>query len=706
MRRLTFVLAALLAVTLAPPGATALAGPAADPPVGTVSGRVTTEDGAPATGVVVWLYPAGNLRQAWTTAVTDANGDYRMTAPPGSYNVAFTVDRTAAAFQWSPRRRTFTEATRYELTDGGQITVDERLLPLGVVRGRFTRDGEPVARVTVSLGPPTPDGFLATPFAFTGADGAFRLWLFPGEYILWFRPDFGQEQWSGGTETRDAATPVTVTAGAEVVLEERQLPTGRVQGRLVEAAGQPVEGASVQINNPSRDRFYQTSTNSDGAWSANVAPGEYVVAFRTEGQAQWATGASVPEDADPVTVTAGGTTVVDEVLLPTGSLTVAAVDARTGAPVNSFCVDAQSRYVFHYVCAEDGTVEMPRLGAGSYDLIITGDDFHFDRRDDDVRVTAGATTTHVARLAPAGVVAVTATDAASGDRVGNACARLVPVDRPTEPEEYFHNCDSAGEGGFTVTRVRPGRYALFATAHDGEHGAQWVGPRGGVGALAAARVLTVSARATTAVTVRYDGAGAVAGTVTARSGGHPVADAEVGVGSVGVESFQPPRSVSTDADGRYLLDGLGPYRWTLYTSHPEYASQWSGGGSSRLTATPVPVRAGDTTTFDVALRAGTILTGTLRLPDGQVPGFGAITIVDADTYDQIASVTTVSEGRYTVHYTGPVRAAFAVTASTIGGLGEGWHRQAADFPHARVVRLPAGGTPRLDLTAPAPVPIN
>jgi hypothetical protein len=32
--------------------------------------------------------------------------------------------------------------------------------------------------------------------------------------------------------------------------------------------------------------------------------------------------------------------------------------------------------------------------------------------------------------------------------------------------------------------------------------------------------------------------------------------------------------------------------------------------------------------------------------------------------------------------------------------------RATDFPQARVVRLPAGGTPRLDLTAPAPVPIN
>jgi hypothetical protein len=670
-------------------------------PHGSLGGRVTTDDGAPAAGAEVYLYPSGGGRMAWTVRRTDADGTYRFDYPPlGEFSLAFTSTGRNSSLQWFPRSLDPYEGERGVIRPGEHTTVDERLLPVGAVRGRFTRNGEPVANVTVSLGPPTPDGYIYTPFTSTAADGTFLLWLFPGEYRIFFRPPAGQDQWFDGAETYDAATPVTVTAGGEVVIEERQLPVGRIQGRLVDAAGEPVESGTVEISDPSRGRSFETWLGTDGEWSTIVRPGDYVVQFRTGSQVQWAFGASVPEDADPVTVTVGGTTVVNDTLLAPGSLTVTAVDARTRAPVRSFCVTAQSPLVFRYDCTENGSVTFAAVGAGSYEVFIDADDFHLDQQFNDVRVTSGGATTQVARLAPAGTVTVSTTDAASGDLIGYGCGFLVPVDRPTEPNESSSECDNAGDSRFTVRKVRPGRYALFASTHDGPYGAQWVGPRGGVGSLAAARVLTVSAGATTAVTVRYDGAGSVAGTVTARSGGRPVEDAEVGVGAVG--AAYPPLLMPTDADGRYVLDKLGPYRWTLYTSHREYASQWSGGGNNRLTAAPVPVTVDQTTTFDVALRAGTALTGALRLPDGRVPEYGAVAVVDADTHDQIAFVNTGPDGRYTVRYTGPVRAAFAVIASVSGESGMGWHREAADFTGARVVRLPAGGTPTLDLRAPAP----
>ena len=104
---------------------------------------------------------------------------------------------------------------------------------------------------------------------------------------------------------------------------------------------------------------------------------------------------------------------------------------------------------------------------------------------------------------------------------------------------------------------------------------------------------------------------------------------------------------------------------------------------------------------DLAFIAGAALTGALRLPDGRVPEHGVVIAVDAGTHDQIAFATTDPDGRYTVRYAGPVRAAFAVIAAVAEGTGEGWHRGATDFTSARVVRLPAGGTPALDLRAPA-----
>ncbi|MGN9911561.1 hypothetical protein ACTMTJ_28775 [Phytohabitans sp. LJ34] len=51
-----------------------------------------------------------------------------------------------------------------------------------------------------------------------------------------------------------------------------------------------------------------------------VWPGTYKVMYQSGGQVQWATGERTERTADPVGVTAGGTTLLDEVLLPTGTL--------------------------------------------------------------------------------------------------------------------------------------------------------------------------------------------------------------------------------------------------------------------------------------------------------------------------------------------------------------------------------------------------
>ncbi|HEU5107718.1 MAG TPA: carboxypeptidase-like regulatory domain-containing protein [Micromonosporaceae bacterium] len=667
---------------------------------GTLGGRVTTDSGAPAPGARVRLHRAtgGPL----VTVLTDADGDYRIPYPPnGTFALAVAAAERGATDQWAPRRRTRAEAGPVVITAGQHTTVDERLLPVGTISGRFTRDGEPVANVTVLAISQVSSAESVS--SFTAADGTFRLRPFPGGYMVQFRVPAGTglDQWAGGAENEASSPLLTVAADAEVVLEERQLPVGRVEGRLVGADGQPVAGAGVAIEDPSRDRFFQATTNADGAWFKLVWPGEYEVRFSTGSQVQWATGALAPEEADPVTVPAGGTAVVDDTLLPPGSLTVTAVDARSRAPLGSFCVVAQSSHVFQQECTSDGAAEFPALGGGSYTLFTTADDVHLDRQDRGVRVTSGGATAHVASMAPAGVVSVSMSDAAGGEDVWYGCVTAVPVGRPTEPEEFAHGCDDDGDAGVRLSKVPPGRYALFASPQDFEHGAQWVGPRGGVGSLAAARVLAVAGGATTDVSVRFDGAGAVAGRVTARSGGRPLANAEVGVGAVGAVPMAP-KVTGTEADGRYVLDGLGPYRWTLYTSHPEHAGQWSGGVDDRLAATPVRVTAGATTTFDVALRAGATLTGVLRLPDGRVPTNGSVAVVNARTHDQVAFAATGPDGRYTVRYAGPVPAAFAVIAYFPTERAVGWHREAVGFGRAQVVPLPSGGTRTLDLRAPAP----
>ena len=101
------------------------------------------------------------------------------------------------------------------------------------------------------------------------------------------------------------------------------------------------------------------TTDADGRWSVKALPGTYLVNFETSTQVEWATGATTPAEADPVTVTADRTTVVDDSLAETGSLTVTATDAATGDPLSTFCADADTGFLYVSACAEDGTAECP-----------------------------------------------------------------------------------------------------------------------------------------------------------------------------------------------------------------------------------------------------------------------------------------------------------------------------------------------------------
>lgn len=86
----------------------------------------------------------------------------------------------------------------------------------------------------------------------TDADGVFRLKPYPGAYKLKFvvPSGTGLDQWLGGTESEAATRPLQVTAGQTVTLDERQLPTGMVRGRLLDGAGQPPERVGSSSTTP------------------------------------------------------------------------------------------------------------------------------------------------------------------------------------------------------------------------------------------------------------------------------------------------------------------------------------------------------------------------------------------------------------------------------------------------------------------------
>jgi hypothetical protein len=365
-------------------------------PHGTIGGRITTDTGAPAASARVELHRitgGGPL----ATVLADATGGYLFRYPPsGQHRIAVAPAERGGTLQWAYRHRSYTQADPFTITPGQHTTVDDQLFPTGTITGRFTRDGVPVANVVVYA---TSQATTAESVSnWTDAEGVFRLKPYPGSYKLKFvvRSGTGLDQWLGGAESEAATQPVQVAAGQTVTLEERQLPTGMVRGRLTDAAGQPPVASGVVVYDTARGRTFQATTAADGTWFKMVWPGTYAVRYSSGGQAQWATGRSTPETADPVTVAAGGTTFLDEVLLPTGSLAVRAVDRGSGAALTTFCATAWARYVYLRACTQDGTAELA-LSAGAYEVTVS-DDVHPAAVHPDVRVATGQLTALTARL--------------------------------------------------------------------------------------------------------------------------------------------------------------------------------------------------------------------------------------------------------------------------------------------------------------------
>lgn len=655
-------------------------------PHGSLGGHITTSTGAEAPGARVELTQLNG--SPVSNSVADEHGAYAFAyVPAGSFKLSVAATQYGAPRQWAHQRRTSAAADPVVVAVGPRTVLDEALLPLGTITGRYTDAAVPIAGSVVAAKPTTDAG---SPISTgTGPDGTFRMYVYPGTYKVKFSAITARDldQWSTGKESERLADVLTVRANESLVLDEHALATGVVSGRLTDAAGQPVASASAVVANKGLDRSYMATTDADGRWSLKALPGTYLVNFETTTQVEWANGATTPAEADPVTVTAGATTVVDDSLAVPGSLAVTATDAATGAALATFCADADTGFLYVSACTEDGTAEFPAVSPGQYRIVVTDGD-HLRATTQGVRVDSGRTSTAAVRMIRGATINVTVTEARTGTPVSGVCVIGRLADRAFTPGEGIGDCGS-DSNQMTIDRVQPGRYQLYAYTFDGAHGAQWVGPNGGVGDRTAARVITTTAGAHVDVAVRLDPAGSVAGQITDRATGRPIEGATISTGY---------SQSNTDASGRYRLDGLGPYRWPVFAGHPAYAGLWSGGAPTRPGATPVRVRAGQVARFDAGLGRGTTIAGRITGASGRLPDGVGVTVVNAVTYDEITSVQAGPDGRYTARVAGPQPVKLLLDTDFRGVRYARWYRDATQFKDGRTFFVPPSGTVPLDLT--------
>lgn len=202
---------------------------------------------------------------------------------------------------------------------------------------------------------------------------------------------------------------------------------------------------------------------------------------------------------------------------------------------------------------------------------------------------------------------------------------------------YFQGC-SQDDGVWRLGALPTGDVTVFLLG-DGTHIGTWVYSST---TQAKATVFPVTAgRTTTVRDVKLAVGGRLSGVVTDAQTGSPVQNAYVTVDDYNPRSgpLPGPRSAQTDSAGRYSLGGLasGDYIPLAYEESGDYGFEWSGNADSKATATPVSVRAGRTTTYDVALDPAAVLTGAALAPSGAPSTSYALVDAFTPTGDPVVS---------------------------------------------------------------------
>lgn len=643
-------------------------------PTGTISGRFTDVDG---TGIPVWV-TAYEDQGAITGVAADADGNYSITVLPGTHRVAFDYGNGQ---QYAYGTFVRDQAKRFTVAGGQTVTVNDVKLQTGAIAGHVTNpDGSPAADVKV-----TANGIGASGVATTDSAGAYRIAdLPPGDYRVSFELPSGALQWAHQILDSSQAPSFTVAGGATTTVDEQLLPTGSLAGHFTDANGQPVANISVWVEGDHIDGpTIGTTTDADGAYRIDGIPaaGSYRVRFH-DWQThldQYAYGKINRESADLITVVAGQTVTVDDQRLPTGAIRVTAIDAHTNAPIQSFWAEAGDRTVH----TTNGSLVLPDLAVGTYTL-KGGSDEHFLAGDPPkVTVTAGQEVAVQLKLQPYGRITTTITDRLTGAPVAGVCAFAQKVWR----FDVELGCDGLSDSTGAVTlRVRePGTYTVFVRPQEGSpYGAQWVGPTGGTGTQSrASRVAVTTGGSASLPPVKLDPRGTITGTVTGADG-EPPRNGAVGIVAPGVVSGGDWYHSPVAEDGSYVIDWLGPYQWPLFFTAEDHPYQWSGGVGNRLAARRVPVRAGETTSFDYRMKTG----AKLRVTAQGTTGTARVVVRNAVTGDAagVGAGADLSAGVLI-----PVIGAQRVKVEITTGERTRWYG-GTDFASATPVWIPTSGT--------------
>jgi len=451
-------------------------------------------------------------------------------------------------------------------------------------------------------------------------------------------------EWAQDASSFDGAVAFTAPATVDVALQVG----GTIGGTLTRPDGSPAEGASVTVLRADDQTpvawagVYAGPPAGEAEWSVSVAPGDYIVEYWDGMAHQYAVGQTTPESATRFTVTADGTTRVDDQFLAAARVSGRIVSDATGEPVEGACAvilraanSLDDAWWAGEGCAgPDGRYTVELSDPGSYVAEFTDASGTFvGEFSGDAAGFGDATAFEASREAPAvvdaslavaSVITGRAVDAKSGAPIQDACPHAYVGHAGAYVRGAVSEC-TGSDGKWKLKGLRAGSYALSFDAYSEPrtYATTWAFK---ATSQESATLVAVGSATTKAVRdVQMMPGGSVSGVITGPTG-EPVPGAWVRLdlgypGRIG--PGEGPHTAQTDESGRYTIHGVPPGEHTafVYTSYgASFAPEWSGNALTSTAAKALRVKALKSTTFDAQLAPESSLDITVVGADGQAVG--------------------------------------------------------------------------------------
>jgi Carboxypeptidase regulatory-like domain len=442
-------------------------------PTGVISGRVTRlSDGAPIEGATVLVGICIPVGTSVLPATTDADGCYRVMGIPHRQNTRITA--------LAPGRVPAHEEHDYHwlyIDRGAERVVDFRLRQgaavSGIVRGP---DGEPVEAASVTLFGNSAWGQTFSRETLTDGEGAFRFEALPTGYATvraqapgLHQPGFPEKPWDLGPRRRlpSPLRPITIPTSGETNVTINLVPTGRIEGTVLDASGGAAAGVLVGV---SQDGVPRVVSGPDGAFVLDeVRSGAGIVV-------EAAPVSGIPGQADPVDLGPGETVRGITVRLPAGVVVRGTVRSESGVALKGAMVclgllEEDEPGMLYWPSARDhpvhpdGTFEIPITESAGWFAVQARAEGMPGRETETVEIIPGKRVFEVHVVLPDPVeIDGLVVDAETGETLPGAVVSVTStlhdeVQRPL-----------TGADGRFSTRVRPGEnFALHVWAEGYVH---------------------------------------------------------------------------------------------------------------------------------------------------------------------------------------------------------------------------------------------